>query len=442
MSINKKIWLSALVSVALVYLGPVCQAGVHTLKPGVNLRNGPHGRSPVLARLDHNQSIDILRRRGPWLEVRTPTGGVGHVHHSLVSRVWIKVLKAERRLYLMSGRRVIKTYRVALSPANPLGDKIKLGDGGTPEGRFFICEMLPHPKAARYGARSMRLSYPNIEDARRGLRAGLISYRTYLAIVKAIKRGGTPPQNTRLGGSIRIHGGGSSRDWTLGCIALDEKDVKDLYSRVKRGVRVEVYKNAAAYKKINAAGYLSRMILAGAKKQLLKKAYYSAKATAEYRLKYPLGDIRPDWAVCTDVVIRALRFAGVDLQALVHEDAIRHPRSYRRWIRRPNYNIDHRRSRNLQLYFSRQALVLPMAITPGGAHSFRPGDIVVMDTGIKNGTIYDHIGIVARASDERGVPLVINIWTVGLYTSAMSLLGRDYPKVVGHFRLTHPFDYQ
>ena len=121
----------------------------------------------------------------------------------------------------------------------------------------------------------------------------MINYRKYVAILRAVRAGRMPPQNTPLGGSIRIHGGGSSRDWTLGCIALDDKDVKDLYARVKKGTRVEVYNSAASDRRLNAPGLLNRLVLAGARAQLAARAFYSSKATAEYRLKFPMGDIKP-----------------------------------------------------------------------------------------------------------------------------------------------------
>ncbi len=70
-----------------------------------------------------------------------------------------------------------------------------------------------------------------------------------------------------------------------------------------------------------------------------------------------------------------------------------------------------------------------------------PGDVVIMDTGIENGTIFDHIGIVDDNLDLRGNNKVINIWTTGSHTDSMSLIGSSYPLIVGHFRFTHPFDY-
>jgi len=282
----------------------------------------------------------------------------------------------------------------------------------------------------------MRLSYPNMEDARRGLKQGLIGRAAYYKIVKAIRAGRMPNQKTRLGSSIRIHGGGASADWTLGCVALKDQHAIKVFDRMRQGARVEVYKSAAQDRSINSSGALSRRILAGAQKQLVKPALYSAKALRLIPIPFPRGDIKKEWAVCTDIIIRALREAGLDLQALVHEDARLHPRRYtRRCNWRPNPHIDHRRARTLQPYFTHHAVTLPHS------SQYLPGDIVLMDTGIVNGTVFDHIGVVDKKKNAGGVPLVINIWTVGYRTSSMDLLRKDYPTIVGHFRLTHPFDY-
>lgn len=400
------------------------------------LRKGPGKSHPKVAHLDHNRTLTVLKQEGDWLKVRTITGAEGYLPKTVVSDVWIKVHKKERRLLLIKGEKVLENFPVALSVKNPLGDKIKQGDSATPEGRFYIAEMLRDPKAARYGARSMRLSYPNIEDARRGLRQGLISRTTYYKVVKAIRAGRMPSQKTRLGSSIRIHGGGASADWTLGCVALEDPHAIKVFDRVRKGARVEVYKSAAQNRSLNSPRALSRRILAGAQQQLVKPALYSAKALRLIPIPFPGGDIKKEWAVCTDIIIRALREAGLDLQALVHEDAKLHPRRYtrrRNW--RPNPHIDHRRARTLQPYLAHHAVTLP------NSSQYLPGDIVLMDTGIVNGTVYDHIGVVDKKKNAAGVPLVINIWTVGYRTQSMDLLRKDYPTIVGHFRLTHPFDY-
>jgi uncharacterized protein YijF (DUF1287 family) len=427
------LWLSTMLGLPLK-----AEAAWYAIKAQVNLRQGPGTRYNVLQRLDMNQSLHMVSRHGKWRKVETMSGRTGFVRWDMISDLWIKVHKKQRKLHLMQGERVRASYDISLS-YNPLGDKVKQGDAATPEGRFYLCEMIKQPKKAKYGARSMRLSYPNIEDARRGLEAGLIKYRTYLSIVRAIKHGRMPRQNTPLGGSLRIHGGGNQADWTLGCVGMADEDVKRLWEKVRRGTRVEVYKSVGQDASLNRSGHLSRKILAGAKSQLIKPALYTKDATGLIKLKYPMGDIPPDQAVCTDVVIRALRLAGLDLQALLHEDILSHPLRYQRSIKKPNYNIDHRRTRNLQIWLRHYAKELPRRYISDQKSSFKPGDLVIMDTGIRNGTIYDHIGIV---DDSKKKPMVINIWDLGQRTEPMDLIGHAYPAVVGHFRLGHVFDYQ
>jgi murein L,D-transpeptidase YafK len=87
---------------------------------------------------------------------------------------------------------------------------------------------------------SLGVSYPNPEDAARGLRDGLITRRQHDAIVAAHRARRMPPQTTALGGLIYIHGNGSSSDWTLGCVALDDEDMKELYTAVERGAPVTI----------------------------------------------------------------------------------------------------------------------------------------------------------------------------------------------------------
>ncbi len=82
------------------------------------------------------------------------------------------------------------------------------------------------------------LSYPNAEDAARGLAAGLITRAQHQAIASAIKAGRMPPQDTPLGSWIEIHGRGSSRDWTLGCVALDDGDMRELFEACPVGTAV------------------------------------------------------------------------------------------------------------------------------------------------------------------------------------------------------------
>ena len=119
---------------------------------------------------------------------------------------------------------------------SPIEDKIRAGDRRTPEGEFYICSKNSHSQFYL----SLGISYPNREHAERGLRDGLITRAQYHQIVLALKRGSVPPQYTRLGGEIFIHGNGSTRDWTWGCVALDDKDIRELFDAVPIGTPVTI----------------------------------------------------------------------------------------------------------------------------------------------------------------------------------------------------------
>ena len=147
----------------------------------------------------------------------------------------IVVYKAQRKLELYSEKELVRTYTVGLG-FNPVGDKNQEGDGATPEGAFYV--FVKNSRSAYY--LSLGVSYPNVEDAERGLRDNLISRGEYNAIVEAIKKKAAPPQNTKLGGLIYIHGSGASKDWTLGCVALENHDIKELFEAVTVGTPVTI----------------------------------------------------------------------------------------------------------------------------------------------------------------------------------------------------------
>jgi murein L,D-transpeptidase YafK len=147
----------------------------------------------------------------------------------------IVVKKAERRLYLYSGNKLVRTYRVGLG-LSPVGDKVRQGDRRTPEGDFYI--FTKNDKSAFY--LSLGLSYPNAAHAQRGLRDGLINQVQYDSIMSALNQKKAPPQNTRLGGDIYIHGNGSSSDWTWGCVALEDRDIRELFDAVSVGTPVTI----------------------------------------------------------------------------------------------------------------------------------------------------------------------------------------------------------
>jgi murein L,D-transpeptidase YafK len=147
----------------------------------------------------------------------------------------IIVYKRDRRLELYSEDKLVRTYRVGLG-FSPVADKQKEGDGATPEGEFYI--FTKNPKSAYF--LSLGVSYPNVEDAERGLRDGLITETQFNQIVSANKKKIRPPQFTGLGGLIYIHGNGSQSDWTLGCVALENDHIKELYDAVDVGTPVTI----------------------------------------------------------------------------------------------------------------------------------------------------------------------------------------------------------
>jgi len=142
-----------------------------------------------------------------------------------------------------------------------------------------------------------------------------------------------------------------------------------------------------------------------------------------FRIPYPMGDVPADRGVCTDVVIRAYRKIGVDLQRLVHEDMKRNFDEYPNlWGRTsPDPNIDHRRVPNLVTYFKRYGKVLPVTDKPS---DYQPGDIVWWTVGGAN-----HIGIVVDYDFDGVCGVVHNIGS-GQKLDNFLFLGT----IVGHYR--------
>lgn len=163
-------------------------------------------------------------------------------------------------------------------------------------------------------------------------------------------------------------------------------------------------------------------IVAGARAQI------GTRYTVGYfAIAYPGGDLPRDKGVCTDVVVRALRAAGHDLQRLIHEDMRRAFRRYpQKWgLRGPDKNIDHRRVPNQQRFFERHGLVLPARYDARTKTTFLPGDVVTW----KLPSNLDHTGIVSDRTSGRGVPLVLH--NLGVCAEEDVLLA--WP-LTGHYR--------
>ena len=145
-------------------------------------------------------------------------------------------------------------------------------------------------------------------------------------------------------------------------------------------------------------------------RRILESALEQTETTTGYTqdyftIDYPNGDVPAETGACTDVVIRAFRKAGIDLQKEVHEDMRSNFAAYpRKWgLTRTDTNIDHRRVPNLQTFFDRKGRSLPISNDP---NAFQPGDVVSWDL---NGKGLTHIGIVSHIKDERsGRPMIIH----------------------------------
>lgn len=145
-----------------------------------------------------------------------------------------------------------------------------------------------------------------------------------------------------------------------------------------------------------------------------------------FSIAYPNGDVPADKGVCTDVVIRAYRKLGIDLQKEVHEDMRAHFQLYpKMWgLSRTDQNIDHRRVPNLMTFFKRHGVVKPMTLDP---EDYLPGDIVCWNL---RGAI-THIGIVAKHKAPNSQRHLI-IHNIGAGQVLEDCLFRY--RIIGHYR--------
>jgi uncharacterized protein YijF (DUF1287 family) len=165
------------------------------------------------------------------------------------------------------------------------------------------------------------------------------------------------------------------------------------------------------------------LILLGARQEAQQGTYYDASYAD---INYPGGDVPSGRGACTDVVIRAFRNAGIDLQKLIHEDMKTNFNSYpRKWgLDRPDPNIDHRRVPNQMQFFKTHGKALPLEVE-GHLEDWKWGDIVYWR--FSDGR--DHCGIISDRTTQNGLPLVIH--NAGKAREENSLLRWE---ITGHFR--------
>lgn len=167
-------------------------------------------------------------------------------------------------------------------------------------------------------------------------------------------------------------------------------------------------------------------------KKVIDSALQQTGQTVQYdpsytKLAYPNGDVPIERGVCADVIVRAFRNAGIDLQKEVHEDMTRSFAAYpQKWgARRPDSNIDHRRVANLMTLFDRRAKTVPISQK---SSDYLPGDVVAWE--LDNGLL--HIGLV---SDAVGGPaqnyLIVHNIGAGARLEDVLLTW----KIIGHYRM-------
>lgn len=145
---------------------------------------------------------------------------------------------------------------------------------------------------------------------------------------------------------------------------------------------------------------------------------------AYFRIGYPNGDVPADRGVCTDVVIRAYRKLGIDLQQEVHEDMKARFAEYpKQWgLTKPDSNIDHRRVPNLMTFFSRHGSVKPITTD---AQDYLPGDTVTRWEAQHDRTQHRRRpgagGLPVRLQDHRTLPV-----------RAVIIAPQPYPPIGGH----------
>lgn len=142
--------------------------------------------------------------------------------------VSIRIRKSAYQLDILQNGKVLKTYPVVLGP-DPVNDKLRQGDGATPEGHFKLRATYPHKSWSYF----LWIDYPNAK-----------SWEKH----NAAKKAGKIPKDASIGGEVGIHGVPAGRNdlienqtnWTLGCISLTTEAITEIYPLVGEGTAVEI----------------------------------------------------------------------------------------------------------------------------------------------------------------------------------------------------------
>ena len=161
------------------------------------------------------------------------------------SEYQIDISKSEKILLVKKGEKTVRQFQIALGKGGK-GTKQRIGDNKTPIGVYSISDFKSDSKFHYF----MQINYPNLIDAWYGYKNNIITAKEFKRIAHALKEKRRPPQDTPLGGYIGIHGLGDTNNerlkihetfnWTEGCIALTNEEIRTLRQYVSIGTRVTI----------------------------------------------------------------------------------------------------------------------------------------------------------------------------------------------------------
>jgi hypothetical protein len=180
--------------------------------------------------------IALTATTGYAQEAVGPGAGGKAGNAASVNGVSIYVSKRLKTLTLKQNGTLIGEYPVSIGASSSDGNKKVEGDMRTPSGQFYVCTR--NDKSVAYLA--LGLSYPGVEDAKRGFEQGIITQEQRDEIINANLNGQQPPWETALGGAIMIHGCRVPDGTTHGCVAVDNDVMDVLWSYCNLGVPVTI----------------------------------------------------------------------------------------------------------------------------------------------------------------------------------------------------------
>ena len=178
---------------------------------------------------------------------------------------------------------------------------------------------------------------------------------------------------------------------------------------------------------LSLTGEQQRQVVDRARQEVNRRVLYDPSYK---RIKYPGGDIDSSRGVCADVIVRALRAIGLDLQKAICEDRKNCPKAYGKG--HPDRNLDHRRCRNQIIWMKRQAEQLTVKAGSAELSKWQSGDLVYWDL---DGKGLLHVGVISNMKGIDGItPRVIH--NIGPYATENDVLPEW--KIIYHFRVKAP----